>query len=204
MFKKVSFILLTVLLAFSLFSCTNGSNNLYEGDENTIRTFKSTQSDMPDSYFLEKRDGLGRALEITGYDKDGNETIYMELEYFNQHITKENRIYQADGTLIQKTVREFNDKGEIICAKHYDGNGEFMFEQEYVSIDKIDEMKKGNKEFCAVEYDKYGRVVRWYNWYPDGYVSDTVSEYDKYGLKREIAYDADGNEVFRTEYTLVE
>lgn len=203
MLKKSVLILLAVLLAFTVISCEKDSNNLYDGDENTIRTFKVTQSDSSD-YFIEKRNGLGQALEFTGYDKDGNETMRMEFDYSDSvHSPSEIKIYMPDGALLQRTVREF-DGSQITDATHYDSNNGIVFEEKCVSIDKIDQMKQKGEQFSALEYDKHGRIVRWYNWYPDGYVADTISEYDKYGLKTETTYDGEGNVMYKLEYTLVE
>ena len=190
---------LVALLAFS--ACGHKGKE----DKNVIRTFKAVETDV-EGYYIDKRNADGQILECIHYDADDTQDMYIEYKYYSQYLLESVSLYTPSGVLIHKSGYTVDDNGRHSSVSMEDSNGVYdtMEIVDAKNTKRISELKESGTKFQYVEYDVLGRPVRSTIWHPDGFISDTVSEYDKYGVKSETTYDANGNETYRIEWTIIE
>lgn len=164
--KKLSSMLLSVLLVLNLSACSGEEARLYAG----YCTY------YPDG-------GLMSYCEYSyEYDEDGN--LIGEYEYYNNHNNTRSSIireYDASGSF---TESEYDIRDELAAFREFDENGTLRKETvyEYGELESIN------------EYNEDGSIIRKESWNWSHYIVEY--EYDGSGIlikSTETDYDEDGD-----------
>lgn len=178
-------VVLVVLIAFVGYS----TFTLIEKRQmSQIRTFRATEN-MYDGHYIIKQDGYGKFYEFKIYDKNGDFVSEREYEYDeNGYLEK-----MTDGSFVIKYKTDAD--GKIKSTKSY-SDSELLNESRYIEKGNEEEIEDipDDCDYCIVEYDKYGRLIKGTSYNPDDEeISSWESEFNKHGLVRETSESGEDN-----------
>ena len=191
--KKYKILALLLLIIVTVSGCSSTAKK----ESPMIRQFIAKESATPEEYMIIKQDGYGVISEWRCYNMSDELTAYIECE-FEDIFMKEQRVYDANGNLDRRIVYEREPNGKLINRKMY-RDDELIFTEFFQ--EETENMPAISKDNTIVRYDELGRVIRMKSISEDGSEELIITEYDNFGLKREITY-IDGEESYRLELSL--
>lgn len=197
--KNIILIFIIVILAALIAFVGYSTFSLIEKRQmSQIRTFRATEN-MYDGHYIIKQDGYGKFYEFKIYDENGDFVSERKYEYDeNGYLEK---ITDNSSVIKYKTDAD----GKIKSIKSY-SDSELLGESRYIEKGNEEEIEDipDDCDYCIVEYDKYGRLIKGTSYNPDGEkLNSWVSEFNKYGLVRETS-ESEGDNDYEVKFELIE